>query len=97
MDAKDVRVECPCCQSRLEIDVRTGKVLRWSKRAEGDSAGKPATSESDWGTATDRVGKRLGAAADKFDQSLQREQTRTRDLDDLFRKANEELGREEES
>ena len=97
MDAKDVHVECPCCQSRLEIDVRTGKVLRWSKKTETDLSGKPVVRESDWNKASERVGKRLGQAADKFDESLQREQTRTRDLDDLFRKANEKLGREEDS
>lgn len=97
MDAKDVRVECPCCQSRLEIDVRTGKVLRWSKRAEADPSGKPVAREGDWGEASQRVGKRLSSASDKFDESLQREQTRSRDLDELFRKAKEKLGPGDES
>jgi len=96
METKDVRVECPCCHSRIEIDVRTGKVVRWNRASEADESGKPVVRESDWGTATERVSKRMGAAADKFDESLQREQTRSRDLDELFRKANEKLERGDE-
>lgn len=97
METKDVRVECPCCRSRLEIDVRTGKVLRWSQPATTDETGKPAVRPEDWGQAAERVSKRMGAAANKFDESLQRERTRSRDLDELFRKANEKLGRGEGS
>ena len=37
-----------------------------------------------------------GSAADKFDESLGREKSRTRDLDELFRKANEKLGRKDD-
>jgi hypothetical protein len=95
MDTKEAKVECPCCQSRLEIDVRTGTVLRWRKKGETDETGKPVLRESDWGTASDKVSKRLGSAADKFDQSLSREKAREKDLDDLFRKASEKLGRKE--
>jgi hypothetical protein len=91
METKDLHVECPCCQSRLEVDVRTGKILRWGRKTESDPSGKPIVGESHWGGATERVSKRLGTAADKFDQSLQRERTRSRDLDDLFRKASEKL------
>jgi hypothetical protein len=96
METKDVSVECPCCRSRLELDVRTGKVLRWSRATETDESGKPVVRESDWGTASERVSKRMGAAADKFDESLQREQTRSRDLDELFRKASKKLERGDE-
>jgi hypothetical protein len=97
MDAKDVRVDCPCCQSRLELDVRTGKVVRWSPKEATDEAGRPTVREADWGQAAERVERRLGTATDKFDESLQRERSRARDLDDLFRKANERLGREDET
>ena len=96
MDQKDVNVECPCCQSRLEIDVRTAKVVRWRKKGESDETGKPVLRESDWSAASEKVGKRLGEADDKFDQSLSREKRRTQDLDELFRKANEKLGRKGE-
>jgi len=93
MDTKSVEVECPCCQSRLEVDVRTATVVRWRQKGETDETGKPVVRESDWNDATQRVSQRLGTATDKFDQSLTREKNRERDLDELFRKANEKLGR----
>jgi hypothetical protein len=96
MDTRDLKVDCPCCQSRLEIDVRTGRVLRWRKQGEVDETGKPVVRESDWTSASERVSKRLGSAGDKFDDSLRREQSRTRDLDDLFRRAQDKLGRQDE-
>lgn len=95
MDAKEIKIDCPCCESRLEIDVRTAKVLRWRRKGETDETGKPVLRESDWSAAADRVGKRLGSAADKFDDSLTREKGRAQDLDELFRKANEKLGRKD--
>lgn len=95
MDTKEAKVECPCCQSRLEVDVRTGTVLRWRKKGETDEMGKPVLRESDWGSASERVSKRLGSATDKFDQSLSREKERAKDLDELFRKASEKLERRE--
>jgi hypothetical protein len=96
MDQKEVKLDCPCCQSRLEIDVRTAKVVRWRKQGETDETGKPVLRESDWSAASERVSRRLGTAGDKFDESLTREKKRAQDLDDLFRKANEKLGRKGE-
>lgn len=96
MDARSHEVTCPCCESRLEVDARTGKLVRWAKKAELDEQGKPRVRESDWSSASERVRDRLGSAADKFDQSLSREKTRGKDLDELFRKANEKLGRRDE-
>jgi len=93
MDTKETRVACPCCQSQLEIDVRTGTVVRWRRPGEQDETGKPVLRESDWKEASERVSKRLGSAGEKFDEGLSREQSRERDLDDLFRKANEKLKR----
>lgn len=91
METKETQVECPCCQSRLEIDLRTGTVLRWRKKGETDELGKPALREGDWSSASERVSKRLGSAADKFDESLSREKAREKDLDELFRKASKKL------
>ena len=96
MDARSHEVTCPCCESRLEVDARTGKVVRWARKAELDESGKPRVKDSDWSTASERVRERLGDAADKFDQSLSREKARSKDLDELFRRANEKLGRREE-
>ena len=91
MDAKSVDISCPCCESRLEVDVRTGTVVRWAKKSELDESGKPRVRESDWGAANQRVQGRLGSATDKFDASLTREQSRGKDLDELFKKASDKL------
>jgi hypothetical protein len=95
MDTKEAKVECPCCQSRLEIDVRTGTVLRWRKKGETDELGKPVLREGDWSSASQRVNERLGSAAEKFDESLTREKAREKDLDELFRKASQKHPRKE--
>ncbi len=97
METKEISVSCPCCESRLAIDVRTRKVMRWSKKEELDSTGKPVVRAEDWDNAFDRVAKRQDSATDKFDDALSREKSREKDLDDLFRKAKEKLdGRAEE-
>src|SRR5262245_56637495 len=95
MDSKEVKIDCPCCGSRLEVDVRTSKIERWRRKGETDETGKPVMKESDWSTATDRVARRMGTASDKFDDSLTREKSRAKDLDELFRKANEKLGKKD--
>jgi hypothetical protein len=96
VDQKEVKVECPCCRSRLEVDVRTAQVVRWRRQGETDETGKPVLRESDWSAASERVGKRMGSAGDKFDESLSREKRRSEDLDELFRKANEKLGKKKD-
>lgn len=97
MEAKSVDVTCPCCESRLEIDVRTGKIVRWARKSELDESGKPRVRESDWHQASQRVQKRLGSATDKFDESLSREKTRGKDLDELFRKASDKLKKKDDA
>ena len=91
MDTKDVLVTCPCCESRLEIDARTGKVVKWRPKEELDETGKPKVDEKDWDDASTRVETRMGGAAERFEQGLAKEQNRERDLDDLFRKARKKL------
>ncbi len=93
METKDTSVTCPCCESRLEIDVRTGAILRWRRKAEVDETGKPKVREEDWTGAAERVQQRTSSAAEKFDAGLTREKERERDLDDLFQKASEKLKR----
>jgi len=92
MDIKETHITCPCCESRLEVDVRTGTVVRWRKKGEVDETGKPVLREGDWNTANQRVGQRLDSAAERFDAGLTREKSREKDLDDLFRKASDKLG-----
>jgi uncharacterized Zn finger protein (UPF0148 family) len=96
MDTKSLDITCPCCESRLEVDARTGKVVRWSKKSELDESGKPRVRESDWGQANQRVQQRMGSAAEKFDESLTREKTRGKDLDELFRKASDKLKKKDD-
>ena len=96
MSARDTKVTCPCCRSQLDVDLRTGKVLKWRRETELDETGKPILRESDWDDATSRVEGRLSTAIDKFDAGLSREQNREKDLDDLFRKASEKLKEPEE-
>lgn len=86
-DSKEVEVGCPCCRARLAVDVRTQRVVRWSRPEETDAAGRPVVGEADWRRAQERVAGRLEAAQDTFGAALDKEKRRTRDLDDLFREA----------
>jgi len=83
MAAKEIRVKCPCCQSLLEVDVLTEKVM---KVLPGEGADGGAASA--WDAAHDKVSGRLQSASDKLDSSLAREKSRAKDLDELFRKIN---------
>ena len=89
MSRKDLSLSCPCCQARLEVDVRTEKVVRWQRPEELDASGKPKVKASDWDTASQRVSDRMGGAADKLEAALDREKTRGRDLDSLFEQLKE--------
>lgn len=96
MEIKEVAVVCPCCDVRLAVDVRTGRVLRWSSPEEASPEGKPVARPEDWDRASGRVLGRLSAAEDKFDEGLTRERRRATDLDDMFRRANERLRRDDD-
>jgi hypothetical protein len=89
MSAKDLEVDCPCCRSRLTIDVRTAQILRWSAAVERDETGQrsEAADEGRWDAALSRVGDREGRGKSRFDEALDRERGRERDLDELFRDA----------
>jgi len=91
MSARDTLVTCPCCQSRLEVDLRTGQVLKWNRPSEIDETGKPILREADWDEAAGKVKGRLSGSVDKFDANLSREKARSKDLDDLFAKAKEKV------
>ena len=96
MSSKQIDVACPCCDSRLSIDVRTGKIMRWAKPRELDDTGKPALREESWDDALSKVSGREEQGRDRFDSALRKEQSRDKDLDDLFRRAHEKA-REPES
>ena len=82
-------VTCPCCESRLEVDSLTGKVVTWRKKAQVDEMGKSVVREEDWDDASGRVKDRLSSATERFEAGLAKEQNREKDSDDLFRKASD--------
>lgn len=96
MDKRSVVVTCPCCQSRIDVDVRSGNVVRWNRPTELDETGKPIVTEEDWQEATTRVGSRLQTAQDTFEAGLSKERNREQDLDDLFRRASKKISDDED-
>lgn len=97
MEAKQIEIACPCCNSRLMIDVRSQKVLRHLRPEELDATGKPIVRDADWNEAFNKVRGRSEGVGDKFDQALNRERTRAKDLDALFDRANDSLDDDEEN
>lgn len=93
MNPKQLRVTCPCCQSRLWVDVLTAKVVRAARPGEE----RAPAGEADWEQAMGRVQGRVSQSADKMDAALERERTREADLDDLFRKARDRAKDEDET
>lgn len=91
METKQIEIACPCCNSRLLVDVRTGKLLRTLRPEQLDASGKPVVGEGDWDQALGRVQQRESERSSKLDSALDRERDRSRHLDDLFRKASEKL------
>ena len=87
VSAKEIEVLCPCCQSRLSIDVLTAKVLRH------EPAGAGSASADRWASAQDRVRGRTTSGTEKLDRALDSERGKKDRLDDLFRKAQEKLKR----
>ena len=96
METKDVEVVCPCCATRILVDVRTGRVLRSNRPEETDETGKRVVRPEDWDSAEERVQSRRQSAEDRFDAGLSREKTREEDLDDLFRRASEKLSEDDD-
>ncbi len=94
MEKKEVRVTCPCCRARLDVDVRTETVLRWREEGPREPAaeeGGPVPGAPEFDALARRVAGRLDTAVDKFDDNLAREKRRGQDLDELFRRASEKL------
>jgi hypothetical protein len=91
MESKQIEIACPCCKSRLLVDVRTGQLLRTLRPEEVDEKGKPVVSERDWDDALGRVQGREVSRESKLEEALGRERDKANRLDDLFRKAQEKL------
>jgi len=91
METKQIEIACPCCKSRLLVDVRTGQLLRTLRPEEVDEKGKPVVSERDWDDALGRVQGRQQSRESRLEEALGRERDKASRLDDLFRKAQEKL------
>jgi len=87
MEKKQIDVTCPCCNTRLTVDVLTRKVMRQAAPGQVDDTGKAVLDETRWDSAQEKVAGRKDASVEKFDDALGQERTREKDLDDLFDKA----------
>jgi len=96
MESKQLEISCPCCSSRILVDVRTGSILRTLRAGEADETGKPKVGERDWSEALGKVSKRTTEAPGKLDAALQKERDKTSRLDDLFKQASETLKKKED-
>lgn len=84
---KEIEIDCPCCEARILIDVRTQSVLRHTPKSERNELGRPDGGTSAWDRAHAKVSARKGRGTDAFDDALSREQSREKNFDDLFEKA----------
>lgn len=97
MSKKDLEIVCPCCESRLLVDLRTETVVRARRPEELDESGRPKVGDADWSSAFDRVRARTRGEDRKLDQAVERERQRTRSLDDRFDEARRKAEDEDES
>ena len=88
---KEIEIDCPCCEARLLIDVRTQSVLRHAPKGELDEFGKPRQDGGQWDSAHKTVADRKSRGTDAFDSAIDREKSRPKDLDDLFAKAKNKI------
>lgn len=91
MERKQLEVACPCCQTRLLVDVRTGQLLRSLRPEQLDETGRPVVDERDWDDALHRVQGRVSEQDSRLDDALEREKKKGDRLDELFRQAKDRL------
>lgn len=86
MSAKQIDVTCPCCSTRLTVDVLTGQILRRTSPA----APEVGTSGKDrWVSAQERVRERTKSGEEKLESALDNERGKSARFDELFQKAQE--------
>jgi len=91
VENKQIEIDCPCCKTRMLVDVRTGQLLRALRPEELDSEGKPVVSERDWDEALGKVQGRSQTREGRLDEALNRERDKASRLDELFRQAKDKL------
>jgi hypothetical protein len=96
MSAKQIDVTCPCCSTRLTVDVLTAQVLRGSPppAATGEAGAKTSDSAPEaggdrWASAQARVRERSKSGEDRLENALEEERGKSKRFDDLFVKARE--------
>ena len=96
MTPKQIDVTCPCCSTRLTVDVLTGHVLR-RREAEASATTPEAVAEKDrWSSAQDRVRERTKSGEDKLESALEHERGKAARFDELFKKARDKQSRGDE-
>lgn len=95
MENKQIEVDCPCCSSKLTIDVLTRTVMRALSPQELEANDPTERAADRWGKAAERVEGRGAKAKDKLESAISMEKSKESRLDDLFDQANEKLKRKE--
>jgi len=89
MSSKQIDVTCPCCSSKLSIDVLTTRVMK-TERSDIPAGGDK------WASAQSKVRGRTDAGAEKLENALEEERGKKSRLDDLFKAARDKVERGEE-
>jgi hypothetical protein len=94
MNAKDIEVRCPCCETRLLVDLASGKILKTTPapRAAGHAPEETAPRDR-WESAQQRVRDRTQTSSSKLESALEAERTKEGRFDELFQKAREKQDR----
>ncbi|MBK7878428.1 MAG: hypothetical protein IPJ77_22460 [Planctomycetes bacterium] len=86
MSSREIEVTCPCCSTRLVVDVRTSQVLK-SVRKEDQSGAADARDR--WTAAQEKIQERSRSGLDKLESALEYERGKKDRFDELFKKATE--------
>jgi len=93
MENKQIEVTCPCCETRLAVDVLTQKVLKTTAPDQVDETGKAKLDLARWDSAARRVEGRGTRAEDRLESALSAERDKESRLDDLFERAKDKVQR----
>lgn len=86
MSAKQIDVTCPCCSTRLTVDVLTRQILR---RESPEAAQEGVSGKDRWNSAQERVRDRTKSSEGKLESALDNERGKSARFDELFQKARE--------
>jgi hypothetical protein len=90
MSAKQIDVTCPCCSTRLTVDVLTAQVLRRAPPAAAAEREPDSELGADrWASAQERVRERTKSGPDRLENALEQERGKSKRFDELFEKARE--------